>query len=112
MKLPSSLDRSLVTIGLVAPTVVALAIAVSAPSFAEVFHSGGAEVTPLGQFFVRFRFAFLLLPLAVAALWRWWPHAGSRGLAVAVVGVLSAAQLAGIYMWSMYLPIFKLGQSG
>jgi hypothetical protein len=50
---------------------VALAIVLWAPAFAEVFNHFGTDISILDKVFMRWRFAFLLLPLAVAALWRW-----------------------------------------
>lgn len=111
MKLSRWLDRTLLAVGLLSSCAVALWIVVAAPQFGEVFAAFGAEVSPIGQFFVRFHLLFLLLPVLIWTVSRYWPYSRFRYVAAAGLGVFSAAVFSFVFTWAMYQPILKLGQT-
>ena len=104
-------DRTLVTIGVAAPTLVSVAAYFFVPQFVLMFENFGA---PLG-----------LASKSVLATYRWWalfPLAvlfvalsarlsRQRALMCCLIGVFVAFTLAALGVWACYAPIFALGQA-
>jgi type II secretory pathway component PulF len=79
------------------------------PQFASVFAGFGPELPWPTRFILRYHPYGFVLALLVVAVWQLWPRAETRGLAALVFGVVLTAVLWCACMYSLYLPIFRLG---
>jgi len=81
------------------------------PGFATMFASFGVDLPWSTRFVLHYYPYAFVLALPVAGIWWLWPRSEKRGLAALVSGFGLTALLWGACIYSLYMPIFRLGAS-
>ncbi len=78
------------------------------PAFEEVLSSFGADLPAMTKFTLAYHRAALLLPIATGLLLAFWPSRPANAVVALLFSCLSIGAVK-LMFFSLYLPIFKLG---
>lgn len=87
-------------------TLIQLAI----PSFVQVLEAFEAPLPPYTAFLIHYTWVPSLLPFLFLVAWFGWPNRKDRGAIAFTVSFLLSVAVVAFSFWSVYKPIFDLGQ--
>jgi hypothetical protein len=89
--------------------ILAIVAQFAIPAFESVFGSFGTDLPAMTMFAVAYHRGALLLPIVTGLVLAFWPSKPANVIAALVFACLSIIAI-NLMFFSLYLPIFKLGE--